>query len=129
MVLSVVRELALLADRDLLFQMLSNLVDNAIKYTPDGGLIRVIASRDGGFVRVTVTDNGSGIPEADRKKVFQRFYRLEASRGVLPGNGLGLSLVAAVVKLHQGDVQLADNVPGLRVMIRLPVGFAAPSSA
>jgi signal transduction histidine kinase len=118
--LTILGGLQLWADRDLLFQMVSNLVDNASKYAPEGGVIRVVASRDGGDVRLLVTDNGPGIPELARKKVFQRFYRLEASRSLLPGNGLGLSLVAAVVKLHQGEVRLHDNHPGLRVIIRVP---------
>ena len=118
--LSIIGELELWADRDLIFQMLANLVDNAIKYTPDGGVIRVSAEPAAGTVRIAVADNGPGIPEAERDKAFQRFYRLEASRGLLPGNGLGLSLVAAVVNLHQGSIQLEDNNPGLRVVVRMP---------
>ena len=118
--LSISGELELWADRDLIFQMLANLVDNAIKYTPDGGVIQVSAGHDAGAVRIAVADNGPGIPEAERDKAFQRFYRLEASRGLLPGNGLGLSLVAAVVNLHQGSIQLEDNNPGLRVVVQMP---------
>jgi signal transduction histidine kinase len=118
--LSISGELELWADRDLIFQMLANLVDNAIKYTPDGGVIQVSAGHDAGAVRIAVADNGPGIPEAERDKAFQRFYRLEASRGLLPGNGLGLSRVAAVVNLHQGSIQLEDNNPGLRVVVQMP---------
>jgi signal transduction histidine kinase len=118
--LSISGEIELWADRDLFFQMLANLVDNAIKYTPDGGVIQVSAGLDTGAARIVVADNGPGIPDVERDKAFQRFYRLEASRGMLPGNGLGLSLVAAVVKLHQGSIQLEDANPGLRVVVTIP---------
>ncbi len=101
-------------DRDLLFQAFANLLDNAIKYTPSAGTILMeLASATEG-TRVTVADTGPGIPASARERVFQRFYRLEESRST-PGNGLGLSLVAAVAKLHQADVRLADENPGLRV--------------
>lgn len=116
----VIGEVSLKGDRDLLFQACANLVDNAIKYTPDGGEIRVSARWDGGSIRIVVADNGPGIPQSEWQKAFGRFYRLETSRGELPGNGLGLSLVAAVVKLHNGSVMLEDNEPGLRVVITLP---------
>ncbi len=119
--LSLLGEVRLSADGDLLFQMFSNLVDNAIKYTPAGGVIRLGAARDGRTVSAHVSDSGPGIPVAERAKVLQRFYRGEASRSQLPGNGLGLSLVAAVVKLHNGEIRLEDNRPGLRVFIRIPV--------
>lgn len=107
-------------DRNLLFQAVANLVDNAIKYTPHGGTIHVGVSVETDYYRIAVADSGEGIPEGDREKVFQRFFRVESSRGRHPGNGLGLSLVSAVVKLHDGDILLEDNHPGLRVVIRLP---------
>lgn len=119
--LSIHGETGLWADRDLFFQMLANLVDNAIKYTPGGGAIQVSAHQDAEWVEIMVADNGPGIPEPEREKAFQRFYRLEASRSLLPGNGLGLSLVAAVVQLHQGTVRLEGNNPGLRVLVRIPL--------
>jgi signal transduction histidine kinase len=122
--LAVAGEISLWADRDLFFQMLANLVDNAIKYTPAGGLVRVSARLVADHVRIEVADNGPGIPEAERSKAFQRFYRLEASRSLLPGNGLGLSLVGAVVKLHQGSIELFDNQPGLRVVVSVPLAKA-----
>lgn len=107
-------------DRDLLFQALANLLDNAIKYAPHGGRIEVcVEERDGGSC-IEVCDNGPGIPAAEREKVFQRFYRVEESRSGHPGNGLGLSLVQAVVNLHGGSIGLGDNDPGLRVSVRLP---------
>jgi signal transduction histidine kinase len=101
-------------DRDLLFQAFANLLDNAIKYTPPQGRIRADLGERQGFPRVSVADSGPGIPAQERDKVFRRFYRLEASRG-LPGNGLGLSLVAAVAKLHDAKLALEDNAPGLKV--------------
>ncbi len=107
------------ADRDLLFQTLSNLVDNAIKYTPEGGEIDLSLSKSKDDVYLIVGDSGIGIPEDERKKVFERFYRVAKSRS-LPGNGLGLSLVLAVMELHHGSITLADNNPGLRVELKIP---------
>ena len=106
-------------DRDLLFQAISNLVDNAIKYTPENGQVEIRLSSGPTGARVEVGDSGSGIPEAERERVFERFYRLETHRGS-PGSGLGLSLVAAVVSLHGGLLTLADGFPGLRVKLDLP---------
>jgi len=112
--------LPLSGDRDLLFQAFANLFDNAIKYTPEGGDIAIRAEIANAEVLVEVADSGWGIPAADREKVFRRFYRVESSRSQQPGNGLGLSLVQAVVNLHSGSIALADNHPGLRVSVRLP---------
>lgn len=108
-------------DRDLLFQAMANLIDNAIKYTPANGKIEVGLERRSEHLVITVTDTGCGIPETDRSKVFHRFFRVESSRSKQPGNGLGLSLVWAVVKLHNGEITLTDNHPGLRVTLRLPL--------
>ena len=110
--------------RELLGQALANLIDNAIKYgescraerTPQ---ITVSTARDGDNVVFRVADNGPGIPEGDRERVLQRFVRLEESRSQ-PGSGLGLSLVAAVARLHHGTLELGDGKPGLVVTIRLP---------
>lgn len=101
-------------DRDLLFQAIANLVDNALKYTPANGTVTVSASGR----EITVADSGPGIPEDAHEAVFDRFHRLESSRGT-PGSGLGLSLVRAVAELHNGDVQLSDNHPGLRATLRI----------
>ena len=106
-------------DRDLLFQAVVNLLDNAVKYTPEGGSISIALDNNGDKVAIVVSDSGPGIPEAQRDQVGQRFYRLEQSRST-PGNGLGLSLVKAVVQLHQGQLLLEDSAPGLRATIRLP---------
>jgi signal transduction histidine kinase len=112
--------LALWADRDLLFQVLANLVDNALKYGKADGHIEVSAWQDQSHVEFSIADDGLGIPAEERDKAFRRFYRVEASRGALPGNGLGMSMVEAVVKLHKGAVSLKDNKPGLKVLIKLP---------
>jgi signal transduction histidine kinase len=106
-------------DRDLLFQALANLVDNAIKYVPAGGRIDLGLGREDGATVVTVSDDGPGIPAAARERVLQRFWRLDDSR-TSPGSGLGLSLVDAVVRLHGAAMEMADNDPGLRVVIRFP---------
>ncbi|WP_372759587.1 ATP-binding protein [Litorivivens sp.] len=108
-------------DRNLLFQAVANLVDNAIKYTPATGIVSVRLWEQQDQYLVEIADSGPGVPPAEREKVLQRFYRVEASRSEQPGNGLGLSLVNAVVKLHGGSVQLADNFPGLRVTLRFPL--------
>lgn len=114
-------QLSLCGDGDLLFQMFANLLDNAIKYTPEGGQIELrLHSALTGGARVEISDTGRGIPAADRQHVFRRFYRLESSRGKEPGHGLGLSLVQAIVQYHQGTISLANNNPGLRVVVSLP---------
>ena len=106
-------------DRELLAQVLTNLVDNAIKYTPEGGAVTVRLERDGDTARLHVADNGPGIPDADRARVLQRFTRLDQARS-LPGNGLGLALVNAVTLQHHGRLTLGDNAPGLLVAVELP---------
>jgi hypothetical protein len=116
-------------NRELVSQALANLIDNAIKYAgpaekATNGVpaeIVVRAVNDGDRILLTVADNGPGIPEADRGRVLERFVRLEKSRS-LPGSGLGLSLAAAVARLHGGELTLADNDPGLKSVIALPRG-------
>jgi signal transduction histidine kinase len=115
-----------LASRELLGQALANLVDNAIKYAPldkaDGRqlTIAITARTEGDDFVLTVADNGIGIPAEDRARALQRFVRLEKSRSE-PGSGLGLSLVAAVARLHHGTIELGDGNPGLVVTMRLPI--------
>jgi len=104
-------------DRDLLFQAVTNLLDNAVKYTPDGGQVMLGVRRTEHGVDVTVSDTGPGIPAEEREKVVQRFYRLERSRRT-SGSGLGLSLVAAVAQMHHAALVLEDNGPGLEATLR-----------
>lgn len=111
-------------DRDLLFQLLSNLLDNAVKYGPDGGRIDLALHVDDDAVQLTLRDRGPGIPEADRERVFDRLVRLERHRGS-PGNGLGLSVVRAIATRHRAEVRLDDAAPGLRVTVRFPRAPAA----
>ena len=111
--------LALSGDRDLVFQAVVNLVDNALKHVPQGGHVMLTAAADGPWIRVSVADDGPGIPAGERERVLERFYRLDASRST-PGAGLGLSLVAAVAELHEAELTLGDNARGLRVTLRFP---------
>ena len=108
--------LAVLGDRELLTQMLANLIENALHHTPRGARVELRAELAGDGARLTVSDDGPGIPAAERERVFRRFYRLDASRSSA-GNGLGLSLVSAIAKLHGATATLEDNHPGLQVVI------------
>tara|TARA_R110001632_G_scaffold63452_2_gene151697 strand:- start:612 stop:929 length:318 start_codon:yes stop_codon:yes gene_type:complete len=98
-------------------QLISNLVENALRHTPAGTAIRIAVSSGGDDAIFTVSDNGPGINPADRGKVFRRFYRGEKSR-TSGGNGLGLSLCKAIAELHHATIRLTDNDPGLRIDIR-----------
>jgi len=104
-------------DRDLLTEMLANLLDNAIRHTPDGSNIEVTLADHGAGPVATVADSGPGIPLEEREQIFRRFYRLERSIAQ-HGNGLGLSLVAAVADLHEIELRLEDNAPGLRIRMQ-----------
>ena len=112
-------------DRDLLTQLLANLIENALRHCPTGTRITAALARDGQQVRLSLTDTGTGIPETERNRVLQRLYRLEKSR-TTPGSGLGLSLVKAVADLHGATLRLEDAAPGLRVVLLFP---AAPPGA
>ncbi len=103
-------------NRNLLFRLFANLLDNAIKYAPENGKISVEAIADKTFISVVVADNGPGIPPEQREKALQRFTRLEVSR-TAPGSGLGLALVAAIARLHNAPLKLEDNAPGLRATL------------
>jgi signal transduction histidine kinase len=105
--------------RQLLGQALANLLDNAIKYSAPGGRITLELAASEKGATLAVTDNGPGIPEEQRERVLQRFVRLDDSRGT-PGSGLGLSLVAAVAKLHDVELNLLGNEPGLKVTLDFP---------
>ncbi|MDE2301952.1 MAG: HAMP domain-containing protein [Sphingomonadales bacterium] len=106
-------------DAELLAQLLTNLVDNALQHTPQGVAIAMALRREGARVVIAVSDEGGGIPPDQRGKVLTRFYRLDASRHS-PGAGLGLALVAAIAALHRAELVLADNRPGLRVELHFP---------
>ena len=110
-------DLTVAGDPLLLAQAIGNLIDNALKYAQEKGAITVQAvQRSDGITEVSVSDDGPGIPDDEKPKVTERFYRGDASRGT-EGVGLGLSLVAAVAKLHGGMLELADNHPGLRATL------------
>jgi signal transduction histidine kinase len=106
-------------DRALIQQGIANLVDNALKFSPTGGSVRIVASV-GNTVVITVSDQGPGIPAEERSRATERFYRGETARST-PGSGLGLSLVLAVARLHGGSLRLEDNRPGLRAILSLPL--------
>jgi len=116
----------ILADRGLLSQAVSNLIENAIKYTPSGGAIHLSLSKNNmGRAVISISDNGPGIPQADRERVKERFVRLDKSR-TLPGSGLGLTLVEAVADLHRADFTMSDGIgnsaerPGLAASLIFP---------
>ncbi|MDF2764354.1 MAG: two-component sensor histidine kinase [Rhodospirillales bacterium] len=117
-------------NRQLLFQALANLIDNALKYAPSGGTVRVWAARSGDGPELGVADQGPGIPEVDRGRVLEPFVRLDQSRGT-PGSGLGLSLVDAIARLHGAVLRLEDNGPGLtaRLVFTRAGGAAAAAVA
>ncbi|MBI1328296.1 MAG: HAMP domain-containing protein [Alphaproteobacteria bacterium] len=106
-------------NKSLITQALANLLDNAIKYTPESGKVRVELRDTPQGAALSVADSGPGIPAGDRARVIERFVRLEASRNS-PGMGLGLSLVAAVARMHEARLELADNMPGLKATIHFP---------
>ncbi len=108
-----------LGDPEMLAQLFANLIDNALKYTPAGTTITVSVHSNDGPVVATVSDDGPGIPADERDKVLRRFYRLDASRHA-PGVGLGLSLVQAIVKLHDGKMTILSNDPGVCVELTFP---------
>ena len=99
------------ADRELMFEAISNLVSNGIKFTPAGGTVRLRASPYGGSARISVHDSGPGIPPAERTAVLERFYRSETTRQ-LPGSGLGLSIVSAIVRLHGFELDIGTTAEG-----------------
>ncbi len=116
------REVLVTGDRDLIFDAIANLVDNAIKHGRAGGEVVVANEIQDGKPVISIADDGPGIPADQYEHVFKRFYRLEHSR-YTPGNGLGLSLVAAVARLHGARIEMLDNAPGLK----LKLWFSAPA--
>jgi signal transduction histidine kinase len=117
------REVLVTGDRDLLFDAIANLVDNAIKHGRAGGHVVVRSGNVDGGAIISIADDGPGIPADQHEHVFKRFYRLEQSR-YTPGNGLGLSLVAAVARLHGARIEMLDNAPGLKFKL----WFSSPAA-
>ena len=120
--LDVSQGITLFGDRELLTQLLANLIENAIQHTPEGTIVRIGLNRRGQDVLLTVADNGPGVPLDQRHRLFDRFYRGDPSRKTT-GSGLGLSLVKAVADLHNATVDVRDNHPGLLVEIAFPVSL------
>jgi signal transduction histidine kinase len=120
------KQVLVTGDRDLLFDAVANLVDNAIKHGREAGRVTVEVTGNGGAV-ISVVDDGPGIPANERQNVFKRFYRLERGRRT-PGNGLGLSLVAAVARLHGAHIEMEDHSPGLKFRLRFDRPFIRTDS-
>ena len=116
LIVEISKPMKVFADRDMLFQAFANLLDNAIKYTPQEGKIHIRSYTEKRQSHIEISDNGPGIPEEEHEKVVQRFYRLDQSR-TTPGSGLGLALVFAVLKLHKLDLKFINNKPGLKVRV------------
>ncbi|MBB5372923.1 sensor histidine kinase [Acidocella aromatica] len=115
----IIAPLPVFGDRDLVQQAVANLLDNALKFSPPGEVIRLSAVLNGAMVEIVVADRGPGIAEADRNRATERFFRAEIARHT-EGSGLGLALVAAVAQLHNGTLELEDNGPGLRAVFSIP---------
>jgi signal transduction histidine kinase len=109
-------EINFIGDQNLFFQAVANLLDNAIKFTPQNGTIEINLKGVKEFFSLSIKDTGSGVPEDQTDKIFDRFYRADTSRNK-SGNGLGLSLVAAVVNLHDGKIDVKNTEPGLEVTL------------
>ena len=111
------------ADRERITQVMMNVVSNAIKYTPEGGTIAVTAGKAGDRVWLEVADNGIGVPEGDRDRIFERFYRVDKARSrESGGTGLGLSIAKEIVDQHGGEIKAVDKPgPGLTIQVELPV--------
>ena len=113
-----------MGDRERLTQVMMNVVSNSIKYTPDGGAIRVSAGRmKDKKVWLEVSDNGIGIPKADQHRIFERFYRVDKARSrESGGTGLGLSIAKEIIDQHQGSIFIVDKPqPGLTIRVELPM--------
>ena len=117
-------QLSIVADRELLKQMLRVFVDNSIKYTPPGGELRIGLGRDGNFAVLTVEDTGIGIPEEHLPHIFERFYRVDKARSDKKGAGLGLAIARWIIEKHRGKVEVISSPGnGTRVVVRLPLSM------
>lgn len=114
--IDIIETLMVTGDRELLVQLFANLIENALRHTPIGTHIMIALRSDDEHAIAQVSDDGPGIPEEERSRIFRRFYRLEHSR-TTPGSGLGLSLVAAIADLHRATIDVLDNKPGVKIMI------------
>ena len=121
-------EVAVQGHREALRILVRNLLDNALKYTPEGGTVDLAVRRDGHSVELSVDDSGPGIPDADRGRVLDRFYRVPGTPST--GSGLGLAIVKAVADLHGAPLTLerSAHLGGLRVALRLPESAPAPTA-
>ncbi len=116
------------ADPDMLMRVFSNLCENALRHTPEGGAVIIEARQQGNMLEVAVTDSGKGIPPEALARVFDRFYRADTSRQVRTGgSGLGLTIVRAIVEAHGGTIR-AENAPqgGARIIFSIPIAEQAP---
>jgi signal transduction histidine kinase len=116
------------ADPDMLMRVFSNLCDNALRHTPNGGTIVIEARQHGNMLEVAITDSGRGIPPEALARVFDRFYRADTSRQVRTGgSGLGLTIVRAIIEAHGGTIR-AENAPqgGARIIFSVPIAEQAP---
>jgi signal transduction histidine kinase len=123
--------LPVLGDRELLQQAVTNLLDNALKFSPAGSVVSLTARLADAMIEIRIADRGAGISEADRARATERFFRAESARST-SGSGLGLALVAAVAQLHNGSLQLVDHHPGLIAIIAVPARLdllTAPAGA
>ncbi len=112
-------------DAAMIQQAVANLLDNAVKFSPTGGIVRLVATVQPNAIEISVIDHGPGIPSDDHARVTERFFRGEAARST-PGAGLGLALVQAVAQLHGGTLRLSDAAPGLCAVLSLPLPDAQP---
>ena len=115
----IVPNVTILGDRNLIAQMVANLIENVLRHTPTGTPMNLSLMTEGSKAVLKVADEGLGIPNEDKEKIFRRFYRLDRSR-TTPGNGLGLALVHAVANLHSAKIILGTSGSGLEVSIKLP---------
>ncbi|NBO19399.1 MAG: hypothetical protein EBV03_09275, partial [Proteobacteria bacterium] len=106
-------------EKNLLTQAFANLIDNAIKFSPAGGAVTVACEMTATSTAITIADTGPGIPAEFHDKVFEKFFRMEQSRNTR-GNGLGLSLVAAIARIHNASITLRQGQPGLIVCFSFP---------
>ena len=126
LILAAPHPLLIQGERALVTQMLANLVENALIHTPEGSTVEVRTEALGPVARLAVEDDGPGVPDPERSRIFERFFRVDRSR-TTPGSGLGLSLAAAVVAAHGGEIRAEDAAPGLAILVDFPAAGADPA--